>query len=116
MTPTFRFLNSLLFLNRAATATALEGSITIFMRSQTRRMAPMVAWSLAVLVFYSVTGGIVASVYTDVIQGAIMAVAGDVNNDQHTDLICPYVNADGSTVTYVQRVAVYRIALPMITN
>jgi len=35
-----------------------------------------VAWSLAVLVFYSVTGGIVASVYTDVIQGAIMAVAG----------------------------------------
>lgn len=35
-----------------------------------------VAVSLAVLVFYSVTGGIVASVYTDVIQGAIMAVAG----------------------------------------
>ncbi len=35
-----------------------------------------VAWSLAVLVFYSVTGGIVASVYTDVIQGAIMAIAG----------------------------------------
>ncbi len=35
-----------------------------------------VAWSLAVLVFYSVTGGIVASVYTDVIQGAIMAGAG----------------------------------------
>ena len=35
-----------------------------------------VAWSLAVLVFYSVTGGIVASVYTDLIQGAIMAGAG----------------------------------------
>lgn len=35
-----------------------------------------VAWSLAVLVFYSVTGGIVASVYTDLIQGAIMAIAG----------------------------------------
>lgn len=35
-----------------------------------------VAWSLAVLVFYSVTGGIVASVYTDVIQGTIMAIAG----------------------------------------
>jgi Na+/proline symporter len=35
-----------------------------------------VAWSLAVLVFYSVTGGIVASVYTDVIQGSIMAIAG----------------------------------------
>jgi SSS family transporter len=35
-----------------------------------------VGWSLAVLVFYSVSGGIVASVYTDVVQGAIMAVAG----------------------------------------
>jgi SSS family transporter len=35
-----------------------------------------VALSLAVLVFYSVTGGIVASVYTDVVQGAIMMVAG----------------------------------------
>jgi len=35
-----------------------------------------VGWSLAVLVFYSVTGGIVASVYTDVIQGFIMAIAG----------------------------------------
>lgn len=31
--------------------------------------------SCAVLVFYSVTGGIVASVYTDLIQGAIMIVA-----------------------------------------
>jgi SSS family transporter len=35
-----------------------------------------VALSLAVLVFYSVTGGIVASVYTDVVQGAIMMMAG----------------------------------------
>ena len=35
-----------------------------------------VALSLAVLVFYSVTGGIVASVYTDVVQGAIMMIAG----------------------------------------
>jgi hypothetical protein len=43
-------------------------------------------------------------------------IAGDVNNDQHTDMICPYVSADGSTVTFVQRVDVYRIALPMITN
>ncbi|MEM8488023.1 MAG: hypothetical protein AAF564_20900 [Bacteroidota bacterium] len=33
------------------------------------------AISCAVLVFYSVTGGIVASVYTDLIQGAIMIVA-----------------------------------------
>ncbi|MGF1455202.1 MAG: sodium/proline symporter [Alphaproteobacteria bacterium] len=32
--------------------------------------------SLAVLVFYSVTGGIIASVYTDVFQGIIMMVAG----------------------------------------
>ena len=31
--------------------------------------------SCAVLVFYSVTGGIVASVYTDLIQGAVMIVA-----------------------------------------
>ena len=34
------------------------------------------AISCAVLVFYSVTGGIVASVYTDVVQGAVMVVAG----------------------------------------
>ena len=34
-----------------------------------------VAVSTAVLVFYTVTGGIVASVYTDFIQGAIMVVA-----------------------------------------
>ena len=32
--------------------------------------------SAAVLVFYCVTGGIIASVYTDVVQGAIMVVAG----------------------------------------
>lgn len=32
--------------------------------------------SSAVLVFYCVTGGIIASVYTDVVQGAIMMVAG----------------------------------------
>ena len=30
----------------------------------------------AVLVFYSVTGGIIASVYTDVVQGSVMVVAG----------------------------------------
>jgi SSS family transporter len=35
-----------------------------------------VVLSLAVLIFYSVTGGIVASVYTDVVQGSIMVVAG----------------------------------------
>lgn len=32
--------------------------------------------SLSVLVFYSVTGGIVASVYTDLVQGLVMMVAG----------------------------------------
>ena len=35
-----------------------------------------VVLSLGVLIFYSVTGGIIASVYTDVLQGTIMAVAG----------------------------------------
>lgn len=34
-----------------------------------------VAISCAVLIFYCVTGGIIASVYTDVIQGAVMIVA-----------------------------------------
>lgn len=38
-------------------------------------LALCVAISCSVLIFYSVTGGIVASVYTDVIQGAIMIVA-----------------------------------------
>lgn len=32
--------------------------------------------SSAVLIFYCVTGGIIASVYTDVVQGALMIVAG----------------------------------------
>ena len=35
-----------------------------------------VAISSAVLIFYCVTGGIIASVYTDVVQGAIMMIAG----------------------------------------
>lgn len=34
-----------------------------------------VAISCAVLVFYSVTGGIVASVYTDLVQGSVMIVS-----------------------------------------
>ena len=34
-----------------------------------------VAISCSILVFYSITGGIVASVYTDLVQGAIMLVA-----------------------------------------
>ncbi len=32
--------------------------------------------AVAVLVFYCVTGGIIAGVYTDLVQGAVMAVAG----------------------------------------
>jgi hypothetical protein len=43
-------------------------------------------------------------------------IAADVNLDQHTDLICPYLNPDGSTATLVQRVKVYRTALPAITH
>ena len=35
-----------------------------------------VAASSSVLIFYCVTGGIVASVYTDMVQGAVMVVAG----------------------------------------
>ncbi len=35
-----------------------------------------VVLSSAVLIFYCVTGGIIASVYTDVVQGAIMMIAG----------------------------------------
>lgn len=34
--------------------------------------------SSAVLIFYCVTGGIIASVYTDVVQGALMVVAGSL--------------------------------------
>ena len=34
--------------------------------------------SSAVLTFYSVTGGIIASVYTDVVQGGIMIIAGSL--------------------------------------
>ena len=38
-------------------------------------MEATIAVSCAVLVFYCVTGGIIASVYTDVFQGAVMVVA-----------------------------------------
>jgi len=41
----------------------------------TLRIETCVAISTAVLVFYCVTGGIVASVYTDLVQGMIMVVA-----------------------------------------
>ena len=39
-------------------------------------LAACIGISVAVLLFYSVTGGIVASVYTDMIQGSVMVVAG----------------------------------------
>ena len=35
-----------------------------------------VLFATAILVFYSVTGGIIASVYTDLVQGAVMIAAG----------------------------------------
>lgn len=43
-------------------------------------------------------------------------IAGHVDDDQHVDLICPYLHADGSTATYVQRVDLYRMGLPVIQN
>lgn len=43
-------------------------------------------------------------------------IASDINKDQHSDIICPYLYPDGSTATFVQRVVVYRIALPIITH
>ena len=38
-------------------------------------MEACVAFSCAVLVFYCVTGGIIASVYTDLVQGLVMVAA-----------------------------------------
>ena len=43
ITPTFLFLNSELFLNIAATATALEGSMIIFILSQINFMASTIS-------------------------------------------------------------------------
>ena len=39
-------------------------------------LAACMVMAVAVLVFYCVTGGIIAGVYTDLVQGAVMAVAG----------------------------------------
>ena len=39
------------------------------------RIEACIAFSTAILVFYCVTGGIIASVYTDLVQGIIMVVA-----------------------------------------
>ena len=43
-------------------------------------------------------------------------LAADVNGDSHTDLICPYRHTSGSTSTQVQRVNLYKIALPIIVR
>ena len=45
--------------------------------------------SSAVLIFYCVTGGIIASVYTDVVQGTIMIVAGTLISVSYTHLTLP---------------------------
>lgn len=58
-----------------AMATVLE---SILDRTELFRgfgLAACVALSSAVLVFYCVTGGIIASVYTDLVQGGVMVVA-----------------------------------------
>ena len=56
-----------LVLQSLLSATELFAGITLF---------TCVLVSSAVLVFYCVSGGIIASVYTDVVQGGIMVVAG----------------------------------------
>lgn len=59
-----------------AMATVLESIVdhSSFLGSITTTQGAVV--SAAVLVFYCTTGGIVASVYTDVVQGVVMIVAG----------------------------------------
>ena len=44
------------------------------MDDRTYKILRYVAIACAVLVFYCVTGGILASVYTDLVQGAVMIV------------------------------------------
>ncbi len=58
-----------------AMATVLQGILADVSWVGDLRLEACVAISSAVLVFYCVTGGIVASVYTDLVQGIIMAVA-----------------------------------------
>ena len=47
------------------------------------------------------------------LQCAIIQV-GDVDGDGLTDLICPYVDVNGSVATYVQQVAFHQVHLPIL--
>lgn len=58
-----------------AMATVLRDILASFEPLSGISLEVCVAFSSAVLVFYCVTGGIVASVYTDLIQGLVMMVA-----------------------------------------
>jgi SSS family transporter len=59
-----------------AMAVVLRGVLNDFDRFGEVSLEVSLAISCAVLVFYCVTGGIIAGVYTDVVQGAVMMVAG----------------------------------------
>lgn len=58
-----------------AMATVLRSILSKFEMWENVSIEFCVAFSCAVLVFYCVTGGIIASVYTDLIQGSVMIVA-----------------------------------------
>jgi Na+/proline symporter len=59
-----------------AMATVLQSLLQRTQLFQGISLVACVSLSCSVLLFYCVTGGIVASVYTDLVQGSIMAVAG----------------------------------------
>jgi len=59
-----------------AMATVLQSILQRFALSSDISLAACMAISCSVLVFYCVTGGVIASVYTDLVQGAVMVVAG----------------------------------------
>ena len=59
-----------------AMAVVLREILNNFAMLEDISLGVCVAISCAVLVFYCVTGGIIAGVYTDVVQGAVMMVAG----------------------------------------
>jgi Na+/proline symporter len=59
-----------------AMAAVLQSLLREFALTSDISLAACMAISCSVLVFYCVTGGVLASVYTDLVQGAIMVVAG----------------------------------------
>ena len=59
-----------------AMAVVLQSVLSALPMFEGISLVTCIAISASVLVFYCVTGGIIASVYTDLFQGAIMAVAG----------------------------------------